>query len=333
MNRDPSERARARLALRQVVHRHLLVPNVTCVDLGLAEDDENHDELRIRLHVRRKLEGPELATAVGAGHTERFPVAALGFRTEVLEGVYRPQVLDWNSNSAAGARARRADPLRGGVSISDERRIAYGTLGAKVIDQVSGDEMILSNWHVLAGDWRALPGRHVLQPGRLDGGRAGDTVASLHGDAMAAGLDAAVAALTGERRLVNDQLGLGPVTGLAQPQLGMMVVKSGRGSGETSGRITGVGGVARIRYGFLERIIRHVVTIEPVDGLQVSDDGDSGSVWLDPVDGTAVALHFAGSDRPERGLAMNMGPVLAALGVRLDTSVTAREPALTGAPR
>jgi endonuclease G len=104
-------------------------------------------------------------------------------------------------------------------------------------------------------------------------------------------------------------------------QLGMQVVKSGRRTGITRGRITDVEGTARINYGPVDRIIRRVFTIEPLQSLgEVSDSGDSGALWLGSATMRAVGLHFAGSNRPERALAMDLQPVLDALDVDLDVS-------------
>jgi endonuclease G len=72
----------------------------------------------------------------------------------------------------------------------------------------------------------------------------------------------------------------------------------------------------------LERIIRHIVTIEPrLDFAEVSAPGDSGAWWLDQATGRAIGLHFAGSNFPERGLALDMPAVLDALNVDLLTTV------------
>ncbi|HTO48795.1 MAG TPA: hypothetical protein VML91_14240 [Burkholderiales bacterium] len=49
----------------------------------------------------------------------------------------------------------------------------------------------------------------------------------------------------------------------------------------------------------------------------MSDGGDSGSLWLDASMDACVALHFAGSNVPERALGMDIGRVLDALGVDL----------------
>lgn len=207
--------------------------------------------------------------------------------------------------------------MRGGLSISDEFRVAYGTLGGKVYDRTTGAEMILSNWHVLAGDWRARRGQLIYQPGRLDGGTFANVSAYLARDAMGVNLDAAVATLTGRRRLLNEQLGLGPVTGARNAQLGDQVVKSGRSSYITYGRIVEINSIARMRYGYLERLIRDVIIIDRVNGGEVSRPGDSGSWWLNLATRQAVGLHFAGSDMPERALALNMPSVLDALNVEI----------------
>ena len=50
------------------------------------------------------------------------------------------------------------------------------------------------------------------------------------------------------------------------------------------------------------------------------DRPDSGSYWLEAGTMSVVGLHFAGSDRPERSLAMDMQPVLVALNVEMVTA-------------
>ena len=213
-------------------------------------------------------------------------------------------------------RARRTEPMRGGISIANGRIRGYGTLGGTVIDRETGAQMILSNWHVLVGLWQARPGWPIYQPGQGDGGTDADTVARLSRDAMAANLDAAVAELTGVRSLINAQFDLGPIKGVGWAEPGMAVIKSGRASGVTYGHVAGVEGTARMTYSGVSRLIRNVMTINPRDALsQVSTGGDSGSFWLEEETMNVVGLHFAGSDRPERALAIDMQPILDALKV------------------
>jgi endonuclease G len=133
---------------------------------------------------------------------------------------------------------------------------------------------------------------------------------------MTQGVDAAVAKLTDARSWVNDQLDVGPVSGVTAPMLGMRVVKSGRGSGVTKGVIDGVEGEYPIEYGGLSRKIKHVYRIVPVTAMgEVSRGGDSGSWWLEEGTKQAVGLHFAGYDNPETALTIAMPQVLEALNV------------------
>jgi hypothetical protein len=136
-------------------------------------------------------------------------------------------------------------------------------------------------------------------------------------------IDAAVAELTDDRAVINHQFELEGVTGLEDPRPDMRVIKSGRGSKITKGIITssGFGGVAKIPYGGLTRVIHHVFHIFQVpDSAQVSTGGDSGSWWLEESTNKVVGLHFAGNsiyEPKEYGLAIRMANVLNALNVDL----------------
>lgn len=312
----------ARRALRKATGDHLYDPNVTLIDFGRPKRRGRImcEELAVRVHVRRKLAGFALETALLRGTTTAsIPREIGGFPTDVIEATYRAHLWPWSyewRRASTSARARRSDPLRGGISISDEYHAAYATLGGLVADRRSGAEMILSNWHVLVASWRARAGQRIVQPGRLDGGSPADTVAALTRHAMAANLDAAVATLTGRRELLNDQLQLGPVRGVENAELGMRAVKSGRRSAVTYGAVVGIEGEAKLTYSGVQRVIRRVVTIEPANaGSEVSAGGDSGSWWLEMTSRRAVGLHFAGSNGPETALAMDMPAVLNALDV------------------
>jgi endonuclease G len=346
MSFDPMTMARARLALRKAVSQHLFDPNVRMVSIGLPEKQGQliENELAIRYHVRQKYETPfQLEAALESGMTNSdltAPVRVGRFviQTDIVQGKYRPHLWNWSpwwNPPPANPRAQRADPMRGGMSISDEFHNAYGTLGGKVIDRATGAEMILSNWHVLVADWGARQGQRIYQPGRLDGGKSTDTVATLTRDAMATNLDAAVATLNGPRQLSAEQFNLGPVTGVGMPQLGMKVTKSGRRTDVTRGRITDIDATVRMTYGSIAKLIRNVMSIEPLLSFeQVSGPGDSGSLWIDTATNQAVGLHFAGSDAPERGLAMDLMSVLDALNVNLvvePTTQSARRRVWTGA--
>ena len=186
-------------------------------------------------------------------------------------------------------------------------------------DRDTGKKMILSNWHVLAGGWYSPPGGLILQPGRGDGGSDVDSVATFSRHAMSSGIDAAVAELTGSRQLINKQYDLGPLKGVSKAEANMQVVKSGRRTEITRGLITTVvGGAFKMNYSGVDRLIYHVIKIEPrFPGGEVSAGGDSGSIWCEESTMHAVGLHFAGMDAPEQALAIDMQPVLDALNVDL----------------
>lgn len=312
---DKTSWANRRSAVNKAVRLWLSDPNVMFVDFGWRKRDNvrSEDEPCIRIHVMKKFsEGSSLEMATERGITRgMIPKTIDGFPVDVPEHIYR---LHHNADPRKGL----VTPMQGGISISDYKRNIAGTLGGLVVDRKTGDPMILSNFHVLAGVWSAPPGWLIYQPGRGDGGTEANTVAQFVRHAMSSNLDAAVAKLSGDRQLVNKQLDLTPpVNGVAWAQLGMKVVKSGRTSGITHGRIIGAEGSLKMTYDGVKRVIRNVIEIEPREGSTVSEPGDSGSFWLDEETMCAVGLHFAGGDYPERALAMDMHPVLDALNVDL----------------
>lgn len=317
----------AQRALNRAVMLHLLDPNVSLIDLGFRIRDRQgykiEDELCVRVHLRWKPHG-ERFKAFAARYPERvIRPERIGSPVDVPEGDYRVQWWPWWSwypTAPSSPRSRIFDPMQGGISISNALKFGYGTLGGKVVDRETGVEMILSNWHVLVGSWYARPGVAIYQPGRWHGGRSEHTVARLTRHAMEQYIDAAVAELTGTRRLITGQQDLGPVMGVSAPKLGMRVTKSGCGSGVTAGMITGIEGRRVEYYSGSQRVIRHTVHIaQTPEGGQVSRKGDSGSWWLEEGTNRAVALHFAGSDLPEYGVAIAMPQVLDALNVDVVT--------------
>lgn len=314
---------RAQLAIQKAVSQFSYDPNVSLIDYGWRERDGkllNKDEPCIRIHVNEKFTpGLALESAIEAGKTRgAIPDTIAGFPVDVPKGAYTLQQSFWGwSPGGTVPRARRIDPLKGGISISNAYRYGYGTLGGPVKDRRTGARMILSNWHVLGGSWWSRTGLPIYQPGRGDGGTRNDTVATLSRHAMSSGLDAAVAELTSNRQIINHQFDIKPVRGVGRAQLGMEVVKSGRKTDITYGRVTAIQGVIRLSYSGVNRLIRNVMTIEPRLGPTVSAGGDSGSFWLHESTMDAVGLHFAGGDRPERALALDMQSVLDALNVDL----------------
>jgi endonuclease G len=312
----------ARRALERAVALHLDDPNVTHIDLGYRTlSSENHrvdPELTVRVHLRQKLDGDAFKAFAIRNPQRVIDADRLGFAVDIPQATYRLHL--WTPGLPERERAKFHPELRGGISISNALSYGYGTLGGKVRDLQSGEPMILSNWHVLGGSLFVKPGMPICQPGRGDGGSMAQAVAEYTRNAMDVNLDAAVARLNTRRPFFNEQMEVGLVAGMVDPVLGMRVIKSGRRTGVTTGVITGVYGYSFQRYFGFSRIIRDIVHIAPEQpGQEISAPGDSGSWWLERSMLRAVALHFAGSNDPEFGMALSMPKVLEALNVDILT--------------
>lgn len=310
-------------ALDTVRREWLRRPGVTAVDVGFKiKNEELTDTLALRVHVARKLPAAELAKSEVFNETGKTSKKVGGFPVDVIEATYGPSnaptVLDYEDVAALEAIDRKTafDPLIGGISCGNPR-ITAGTLGAIVFNRTTCKPMILSNWHVLAGASAAAVGEDILQPGQYDGGS--QVVANLTKMVLDSRMDAAVATLNGARNHSQEILGLGTITGIDTPTLGMNVVKSGRTTAITEGVVDGVSLSVSINYGdpgvvaFSNQI--HIVPRPPwptVD-YEVSQGGDSGSVWMNQANNRAIGLHFAGETNPspaaENAICSPIGPI------------------------
>ncbi len=304
----PKKKVAAAIAeLKKVRKSWLRRPGVTGLDVGFRMRGQvMTNELAIRVHVARKVPTESLASPSEA-FAESGRTTKLGdFVVDVIEA-------DYGLSSGAAdvvspedlERTGRADPLVGGVSMSNGLAGA-GTLGAVVWDTTDGEPCVLSNWHVLCRRKACKVGEKVYQPGPRDGGRSRDTVATLKRWQLDRHADAALAQLTGARAFTRDILGLDPVPGMTEPELGMLLIKSGRSSKLTKARIDGLGFSFTMDYGgggrraFEDQI--HIVPRAPwpdpshpsLTDYEISVAGDSGSLWIDEATGRAVGLHFAG---------------------------------------
>jgi hypothetical protein len=306
-------------------------PGVTAVDVGFKISGQKMtDDLAIRVHVTRKLPSVELAQSEVFNDTGKKNSKVGKFPVDVIEGEYgpsdaavsEPTALDDLDEEGVAALERTGvyDPLIGGISCGNPR-VTAGTIGAIVYDRIRCKPMILSNWHVLAGASAAAIGEDILQPGRVDGGT--QVVASLKRMKLDSRMDAAVATLNRARSSTRDILGLGTISGIDAPSLGMNVIKSGRTTGITRGVIDGVSLSVSINYGdpgvvAFSNQIRIVPRAPwPAVDYEVSMGGDSGSVWLRESNNRAIGLHFAGETNPlpssENAICSPIGPIASEL--------------------
>ena len=316
---NPEEMARAQEVLASVRDEWLQRPGVTAVDLGFKwSEGQMTGELAIRVHLAQKKPLSELS------ENELFPREVEGIAVDVIEATYGIQLLPEGNGlqleAAVDGRDGRFDPIPLGVSIGNPMTTA-GTLGAKVVDATTGVEMVLSNWHVMVGTADPAPDMPIWQPGKLDGGRAADTFATLTRHVLGP-YDAAVATLNGSRMVEVQTLEGDSIVEATTPMLGMSVWKSGRTTGRTEGFIDGVMMSLAINYSVGQRTLQSVFRVIPRPGagnVEVSMGGDSGSIWVDEASGKGVGLHFAGEtgSGPEQALAHDLPKVLQYLNIQM----------------
>ncbi len=296
--------------------------NVTAIDVGYKwEAGKQTSETVVRIHVSEKIDEAALEAV------ELFPKQIDGVPVDVIEATYETR-----RATQPVEHQSRFDTLLGGISIGHEYSTA-GSLGAIVIDEVNERPSILSNWHVLAGA-KSKPGDSIVQPGPYDSGRAPrDTVAFLERSMLDAEGDAAIAHLNGVRGWLPFLYGTFDfLKGTRDPKLGEVLVKSGRTTGQTAGRVDGEG-TYFIRYEVSPGVHKRIgvsgfklVSRQPDNpgDEEISSGGDSGSLWYHQSSGMAVGLHFAGETDPnprqEHAIACNLTKVMSRLNVRLATA-------------
>jgi hypothetical protein len=202
--------------------------------------------------------------------------------------------------------------LRGGIAVHNPNSDAnvpggaYGTLGF-IATSNGTDRWIVSCYHVLCRKGDEMPAGVVepifhpfsqLQP---------SPVATVSNDRASRDLDCAAASIV-SGRAVGEILGIGTLAPASDPALGMRVIKSGAETGVTEGRIV--------------NLTNTEVEISPLglpDDYELSEGGDSGSLWIDAATLSPVALHYKGSDRgtPERAFGKPIKVVLEALRLRI----------------
>lgn len=279
--------------------------NVVGVGLGkkIVRSERTHDEA-VRIYVRQKL--PRLF--LQPDHA--IPAEIDGVPTDVVEvgevSIWRP---------IPPIYQRRVRPALGGVSIG-HFSITAGTLGC-VVQARDGSELILSNNHVLANEYRGAEGDPILQPGPFDGGRTDrDAIARLQAWVTlkkdeANIVDAAVAAPYAATDVAEDVLGIGRLAGAEPPQVGMSVRKAGRTTRLTQGTVMDVDVTLRVQYRHGSLIFTDQAFIAG-ERRSFSSGGDSGSVIVSE-NRKAVGLLFAGS--PFVTVACKMPNVEKALGI------------------
>jgi len=217
-----------------------------------------------------------------------------------------------------------------------------GTLGSLVKDS-SNNLYILSNNHVLARQDQASVGEDISQPGLIDNScRPPRIVADLtNWVPLGNNVDCAIAALRpNTMNTTGSILGIGiPSSTIVNPSVNLAVVKSGRTTGTTHGRIgsinTSVTVQYQIRCGSGKKYKINYTNQVLINSSSFSAGGDSGSLIVtDNTTHNPVALLFAGSSTTT--IANPIGEVLSKLGTRLGRSIgvtSAQTPVHSGGSR
>ena len=356
--REKSTQESAFIAVARTRGRaYLRLPNVTSVGVGYRiTEGKMLDELAIQFTVERKL-APEALALEGLQSLPPSIQSADGeeFVVDVVQRSFQPSYRIISepglatknvAEDVSRLRKIRHDPIAPGISISHVDGSA-GTIGAIVFDAQNGTPYVLSNWHVLNGPTGKI-GDDIVQPGPFDDGNiAPNTMGRLVRSHLGLAGDCAVCSIVGRR---FDQaileVGVAP-SRIAEVSLGDAVVKSGRTTGVTHGKVNRVGVVVKIDYGSPtgeQQVGGFEIGVNPgkpsTDG-EISMGGDSGSVWMIDTTGTdrnvAVGLHFAGETDPnpaaEHAVACSIHSVLKKLQIGFGGPVAPPASAASAAAR
>jgi hypothetical protein len=271
-------------------------------------------------------------------------VRGVNVRAEVTEK-FRPYRRPGGGGSTVSHTAAQTAPIQLGTSGGWRNDLANGyccggTLGALV--QVNGIQYILSNYHVLEADIVAggngivaTDGGNVIQPGLIDIGCNADkaqniallvTTKSLPSN----NVDCAVAQVVpGMVRSDGAILAIGTLSAQTITAfLNQAVKKSGRTTGLTRSKVTGLNATISVAYdnecaggaAFTKTFTGQIVIANK--GSVFLNSGDSGSLMVEDVatNPRAVGLLYAGSSTS--AIANPIQAVLAFLGTKLGGTAT-----------
>ena len=326
--------------VRNEADKFLSQSNINSIGIGYKEvDGKKTKELTIQFTVDQK-SVPEGLEALGTTELPKsININGVEYSTDVIQRSYKTSLKAVELSSKIETSFQRksfADPIMPGISISHPTLTA-GTTGCVVYDATTGEELILSNWHVLQG-LQGQIGDEIVQPGPHDDNRVNRNFAGyLERSHLGVAGDCAVA------KIVNR--GLDPnihelnvaVEKIAEPELGDKVIKSGRTTGVTRGIVRRVHITVQLNYGtkinpVYENIGCFEIGPDPrhraVNG-EISMPGDSGGSWMH-VKGTKpsptmLGLHFAGEmvGEPEHALACYPASVFEKLAITPNRKIIA----------
>jgi hypothetical protein len=197
-------------------------------------------------------------------------------------------------------------PLRAGTSLFNPLVNKSGTLGL-IATSDGQDRWIVSCYHVLCRmGGTPFPGDEpIFQPD--DGSASIATNSTAHADPV---MDCAAAKVHSGIECSSEILGMPKIVGIEDPKAEMRVLKSGRMTGITEGVI--------------REVTDQRITIETIDGFpetySLSEEGDSGAVWVSTSSLKVIGLHTSGTTVGERlAYGVRISEVMENLGLTLAT--------------
>jgi len=218
-------------------------------------------------------------------------------------------------------------PVPIGVSTGNQGQCSAGTISARVKDS-AGNIYALSNNHVYALENTAAPNSAILQPGLYDtncsfnGANVIGTLSSFVPIVISSSasntVDAAIAS-SSTSVLGNSTPADGygtPRTSTVSSRVGQSVMKYGRTTSLTSGRVSGINATILVNYSAgTARFVNQIVVGSSKPFIK---PGDSGSLLVTNPNADPVGLLFAGSTSGGTAIANPIDSVLNALGVTID---------------
>jgi len=231
-----------------------------------------------------------------ANSNDMIPETIEGYPTDVIEvgEITAPPNADFETMDKK-SRKDRWRPVPQGVSCGHVQ-ISAGTESFLLKDK-DGNIYSASNNHVKADVNKGEKGDSIIQPGSADGGSPPqDTTGTLAGYVKVE--DGVTVDLAWEKptkaEFENKLLGIGQPKGdVYDPQVGDKIVKSGRTSGVTHGKVKKTHATVKVRYGKnkVVKLKRQVIS------TKMLSPGDSGSACLEENSHRPALLGFAGSNK------------------------------------
>ena len=286
---------------RQSEDRLFDVPTVHGVSLGYKMTGGKFtDEFAICVHLPKKLPEDQIAEA------HRIPKRIEGYATDIVED--DPPVAHENNS--------KYRPLEGGCEFSTSNLRGgpagkRGTLGCVVIDDTSGDTVVLTNEHVMSDN------PYGFQPIASVTNLVGKTVRSV----LSPRVDGAVVSIDSFESKASI-IEIGEIRGtfdIKAADLPVPVRKYGYVSTLTKGHVTRIDFVGDRRTDKWHFVGQLYIDADEGPGVPFSKPGDSGSVVVDD-ENRVVGLLWGGGHISTHGIASPIGKVLEELEITMMTA-------------